>query len=428
MNKQRTFHQEALATWPIFEYKLRVQKRRVRLRRAATWLLALAVVLTLVYYWSGQPVVKKKATVIKNAPKALQKKTNLSTHAAVQFMPFTPLPIPPSINSSRSPRFVNLAALAYKAPITQLDFTQQNTLLPKNTADLWVVFLATGLDADQVVWSSNHQSLSAYLPSNQLLVMQLRGGTNVLPTQIDLSSATGSFRPSDFPIDLFVHYALYDIRPFIQVPPAPRLVSHAVTPPVRMNPKFTSSESYTIYGASPNLRTGVIIPTSSAYGQKYDQSVRSHLVYSSQQMESRRYRLQPTQHAVQTMQPVLLSNKLEPNLFYSADTICILLNNATSLLKLSTDGLFYSQKTLEITGRNMQSVKKKRLLFDATQQELYLLCSTNFHFVLYRLEAQSGQLKEVFQSQSIWPDPDFSIENSTLFYTYHAKSYREELP
>jgi hypothetical protein len=52
------------------------------------------------------------------------------------------------------------------------------------------------------------------------------------------------------------------------------------------------------------------------------------------------------------------------------------------------------------------------------ENELYVLAPTNFHFVFFKVDLQTGEAKQVYQTASVWNGAEFEIRNGQLFYLY----------
>jgi hypothetical protein len=67
-------------------------------------------------------------------------------------------------------------------------------------------------------------------------------------------------------------------------------------------------------------------------------------------------------------------------------------------------------------------------MLDPVNNTLYVLAPTNFHFIIYRVDLNSGVAQQVFQTPSVWKGAEFEISAGQLTYNYKGKLITVSLP
>lgn len=383
---------EALAkdTWPLFERKL----RRVRLQQKVNkWLLwtasGLALVGLLIVLFAKQPAKRikdsKKATSIQ-AP-AIMNKSAFSQEKLTQL----PLFMKPTDPATLSQRYVLEECFVWPS---LKEFKPLARSL-SNSAFIYRADLPMAcaqLNIQPLTWSlqSNGHSLSALIDKQTLMIMNLMYGTDSLaeyPTDFNNESF---YRPAFFPADQFVHIAFYEVGEWIQDPLTVRLNMNRISDNVRIAPWLVSS----------NYR--VLNP--SFYRSPMPQ-YRKNLFVADRQ---------PT--------------AFNPLLFHRADTLIAVTAQAQRITQLSMYGLVCASKEIAYKSKGIHSLKRLEPILDPVNNTLYVLAPTNFHFVIYQVDLNSGVAQQVFQTPSVWKGAEFEISAGQLTYNYKGKLITVSLP
>jgi hypothetical protein len=57
-----------------------------------------------------------------------------------------------------------------------------------------------------------------------------------------------------------------------------------------------------------------------------------------------------------------------------------------------------------------------------------MVAPTNFHFVFFKVNIDTGEAKQVYQTKSVWYGAEFSIVNGELSYLYKGASITVKIP
>jgi hypothetical protein len=57
-----------------------------------------------------------------------------------------------------------------------------------------------------------------------------------------------------------------------------------------------------------------------------------------------------------------------------------------------------------------------------------VLVPTNFHFVIYKVDCNSGIAHQVYQTASVWKGAEFEIIAKELIYNYKGEIITVQLP
>ena len=394
---------EALAkdTWPLFERKLRRVRLQQKVKKWFLWTASgLALVGLLLVLFAKQPVKRKKdakkATSIQ-ALATINKKTfsqEKLTETPLFFKPFD------------QAIFKQHAVLEGYCAWSSLK-ALRSIALSKNNSDLLyradLPLACAQLNIQPLTWSlqSNGHSLSALIDKQTLMIMNLMYGSEVLPEYPDDFNNESFYRPAFFPADQFVHIAFYEVGEWIQDPLTIKLNMNHINDNIRIAPWLVKSNS-------ERNSPGVFF-----YRGVYPSYYRSSI--------QRQYR----RNLFVADRPPTAFN---PLLFHRADTLIAVTAQAQRITKLSMYGLVCGSKEITYKSKGIHSLKRLEPMLDPVNNTLYVLAPTNFHFIIYRVDLNSGVAQQVFQTPSVWKGAEFEISAGQLTYNYKGKLITVSLP
>lgn len=408
---------EALAkdTWPLFERKLHRVRLQQKVKKWFLWTAAgLALVGLLLVLFAKQPAKRKKDAKKASSIQALatmNKKTfsqEKLTETPLFFKPFD------------QAIFKQHAVLeGYCAWSSLHDFKSlarpiNNSMLIYR-ADLPLA--CAQLNIQPLTWSlqSNGHSLSALIDEQTLMIMNLMYGTEALPEYPADFNNESFYRPAFFPADQFVHIAFYEVGEWIQDPLSVKLNLNRISDNVRIAPWLVSSNSvrnsdgtYIMTNAFDRVSPGVFLYR--GLNPSFDRS-----------SIQRQYR----KNLFVADRPPTAFN---PLLFHRADTLIAVTAQAQRITKLSMYGLVCGSKEITYKSKGIHSLKRLEPMLDPVNNTLYVLAPTNFHFVIYRVDLNSGIAQQVFQTPSVWKGAEFEISAGQLTYNYKGKLITVSLP
>jgi hypothetical protein len=91
-------------------------------------------------------------------------------------------------------------------------------------------------------------------------------------------------------------------------------------------------------------------------------------------------------------------------------------------------GVLYDSKEIQFKSKGIHSLKRLEPMLDPVNNTLYVLAPTNFHFVIYQVDLNSGLAQQVFQTPSVWRGAEFEISAGQLTYNYKGKLVTVSLP
>jgi hypothetical protein len=113
--------------------------------------------------------------------------------------------------------------------------------------------------------------------------------------------------------------------------------------------------------------------------------------------------------------------------FLKNDSLIFISEGVNFVVLMQPDGTILSKAEIEITEPYVYYLGEKRAYFDQKTGKTYVCVATLYHFNFYELEPANGQTKFLFQTDEIWNNPDFHIENGELNYTYKNKAYNKKV-
>jgi hypothetical protein len=237
---------------------------------------------------------------------------------------------------------------------------------------------------------SNGHSLSALIDEQTLMIMNLMYGTEPLAEYPADFNNESFYRPAFFPADQFVHIAFYEVGEWIQDPLTVRLNMNRMSDNVRIAPWLVSS-NYRV------LNTSFFRSPMPQY--------RKNLFVADRP---------PT--------------AFNPLLFHRDDTLIAVTAQAQRITQLSMYGLVCGSKEITYKSKGIHSFKRLEPMLDPFNNTLYVLAPTNFHFVIYQVDLNSGVAQQVFQTPSVWKGAEFEISAGQLTYNYKGKLITVSLP
>jgi hypothetical protein len=233
------------------------------------------------------------------------------------------------------------------------------------------------------------------------MIMNLMYGSEVLPEYPADFNNESFYRPAFFPADQFVHIAFYEVGDWIQDPLTVRLNMNHINDNIRIAPWLVKSNS-------ERNSPGVFF-----YRGVYPSYYRSSI--------QRQYR----KNLFVADRPPTAFN---PLLFHRADTLIAVTAQAQRITKLSMYGLVCGSKEITYKSKGIHSLKRLEPMLDPVNNTLYVLAPTNFHFIIYRVDLNSGVAQQVFQTPSVWKGAEFEISAGQLTYNYKGKLITVGLP
>jgi hypothetical protein len=394
---------EALAkdTWPLFERKLRRVRLQQKVKKWFLWTASgLALVGLLLVLFTNEPAQRKKE--IKKAM-AIQAQATINKKALSQEkLTQTPLFFKPADQAIFKQHAVLEGYCAWSSfkDLKPLAQSLYNSALIYQ-ADLPLA--CAQLNIQPLTWSlqSNGHSLSALIDKQTLMIMNLMYGSEVLPEYPADFNNESFYRPAFFPADQFVHISFYEVGEWIQDPLTVRLNMNHINDNIRIAPWLVKSNS-------ERNSPGVFF-----YRGVYPSYYRSSI--------QRQYR----KNLFVADRPPTAFN---PLLFHRADTLIAVTAQAQRITKLSMYGLVYGSKEITYKSKGLHSLKRLEPMLDPVNNTLYVLAPTNFHFIIYRVDLNSGVTQQVFQTPSVWKGAEFEISAGQLTYNYKGKLITVSLP
>jgi hypothetical protein len=407
---------EALAkdTWPLFERKLRRVRLQQKVKKWIFWTASgLALVGLLLVLFAKQPAKRKKdakkATSIQ-APATMNKKT----FSQEKLTP-TPLFFKPADQAifKQHPVLEGYCAWSSLQDLKSLALSKNNSAFLYR-ADLTLA--CAQLHIQPLTWSlqSNGYSLSALIDEQTLVIMNLMYGTEALPEYPADINNESFYRPAFFPADQFVHVAFYEVGDWIQDPLSVKLNLSHISDKTRIAPWLISSNSVKNYDGSDLVFNA------------FDRESPYLFIYRS--LDSKYYRSKILQYHKNLFVADRPPTAFNPLLFHRADTLIAVTAQAQRITKLSMYGLVCGSKEITYKSKGIHSLKRLEPLLDPVDNTLYVLAPTNFHFVIYRVDLNSGVAEQVFQTPSVWKGAEFEISTGQLTYNYKGKLISVSLP
>ena len=117
----------------------------------------------------------------------------------------------------------------------------------------------------------------------------------------------------------------------------------------------------------------------------------------------------------------------EYDYFLKNDSLIFISEGVNFVVLMQPDGTILSKAEIEITEPYVYYLGEKRAYFDQKTGKTYICVATLYHFNFYELEPANGQTTFLFQTEEVWKNPDFQIENGVLNYSNKNKTYSKKI-
>lgn len=406
----------ASATWPLFERKYKRARKLQQLKKYGFWLAALMLVAALYMSMKGvfQKQLKSKSPVIENLIPKKEIETKPEKVAV-----FKSLDRPIKNYLTEQPmlnEFLPVGSFLALLPKKQLGLlqNQRHVQLAGKQADLTLAFAA--LHLTPVSWSlqDNGHSLSALIDSKTLMIMNLMYGSEEMAAYPTDFTTECWYRPAFFPEDQFIHVTFYEVTDWIQDPLSLQIKVNGPEVPWRIDHRYTSSSTFNVARSSNQVFT----PNFGGNAVTIYHSNRLTPILFNQNNKYRKSIFYADR----------LPQAFNPLLFHRADTLMVLSAQGQRLTKLSMYGSVFGSSEITYRNNGLKSLKRLEPLLDPERNELYMVAPTNFHFVFFKVNMDTGFAKQVYQTKSVWYGAEFSIVNGELSYLYKGASITVKIP
>lgn len=117
----------------------------------------------------------------------------------------------------------------------------------------------------------------------------------------------------------------------------------------------------------------------------------------------------------------------EYDYFLKNDSLIFISEGVNFVVLMQPDGTILSKAQIEITEPYVYYLGEKRTYFDQKTGKTYICVATLHHFNFYELEPANGQTKFIFQTDEVWKNPNFQIENGVLNYSNKNKTFSKKV-
>lgn len=414
MKKSTHMQELAAQTWPLFERKWRRMLFWKKWLKMLVFITAsaMAVSLGLLLYPTKPPKIEKSEP--KSAPHIIDDQPARPPQSQRQ------IPLPHSgqyhygfFDSAHtpSPDYLFMRSLQKQTP--QLLWTTTNSGIVKK-ADLQLALAL--LNFEPQIWSlqANGHSLAVLIDSKTLMIMNLMYGSEKLPAYPSDLLEESSYRPAFFPADQYIHLAFYDVTDWIQDPLSAQVLINRPNQQTPLAPWRTSSNPNST--AMANL---FMINT-------FDKENPGLFVYRGLDPKYNRSTQMPYRRVIYVADRP--AEAFNPILFHRNDTLLVVSAQAQKVTQLSENGVIFKAMEITYKSNGIQSVKRREPLIDPVDNTLYVLAPTNFHFVIYKVDCNSGIAQQVYQTASVWKGAEFEIFAQQLIFNYKGQTQRIQLP
>jgi hypothetical protein len=403
-------------SWPGFERKLR---RLAKWKKFKKWL-GLSLVLSALIFGIYQQYLtapkSKKSPIIDQVPTILGYQDD--AHHKNQLNKATPLVVMPlAPEKAQKELYYPLESALLLPPLSLSNLTISQQSIQYLKPDLITAFACLNIAAHCWSIQENGYSLAALLDQKTLLVLNLMHGDEKLDKYPDLSQDECFYRPTFCAPDYFIHLAQYDISEWITTPMQARVIRNRITPPQYLSQRARRSNAVSIPGtAHQYMTTNDRENPGTFYYRNFE---RSKPFGASYPRSSANY--------FQVFYYADRQTKFNALLQHSNDTLVVVSDQATRLTRISMYGVVIDSKEIVFEAKGLKSLKRKEILIDPIRNDCYVVSPTNFHFVFFKINRETGVAHQVYQTKSVWNGAAFEVIDGVLIFDYKSKNHHIEL-
>jgi hypothetical protein len=265
---------------------------------------------------------------------------------------------------------------------------------------------------------------------HELILASLLTGTFSLPNAPDTVKTAGEFRPDGMSGNQYVHYACYDVRQLLFNEAIYRQVLA-----VNVLPRI----AYYMRTAAPGwnnplgvqMRQEVPQPISNAT-RNQDENMRR---IARQAEPGNPYSPYKPGRPFYLRQPMRVNNMAKVGLLIGdnfliksqGEKVLVVSCDAERVSVVKQDGVIEASHSIMIEHPRYFSQKAKYPFYDEASRRLFLIVETNFSYLWFEVNQLTGEARYIFKTETIWNDPNWTIKDGTLSYSFKGKSYQRSL-
>lgn len=403
-------------SWPRFERKLR---RQSVLKKFKKWLglgLVVSALILGIYQYHSSDSRSKKTPITDQIPSILQHldkprlKNQINRATPTLVLPFLTKQV---LKELQYPQ--ESAVFLQPFAVSNLKIIKQQIQYQK--PDLITAFARLNIAAHCWSIQENDHSFAALIGKESLIILNLMYGNDSLPTYPNFMEAESFYRPTFCAPDYFIHLAQYDVSEWITTPIQARVIRNRITPPQNFYRRATRSNTVSIPGtAHQYMTTNDRENPGTFYYRNFDKTKPFGASYPK---SSANY--------FQIFYKADRQTKYNPLLLHYQDTLMVISDQATRLTKISMYGVVIDSKEIIFETKGLKSLKRKELLIDPIRNDCYVVSPTNFHFVFFKINRETGVAHQVYQTKNVWDGAAFEVIDGVLIFDYKSKSNQIEL-
>lgn len=332
----------------------------------------------------------------------------------------------PSINEP----FENLGSLEVPNHEPMIIVQELALIERKNHVNLDTVMMNLGIFFLQTSMSNNGKEFVGVSSGHELVTAHLMEGSLPLPISPDTSSMNGGFRPRGMSGNQYVHYAFYDVRQL--------LFNEAIYRQV-LAVNVLPSVAYYMRTSAPGWNSPVNIHQYQdvlqrrSIAQRYqDQNIRR---ISEQSDLKNQFPSVKSGRPFYLKQQVRVNNMAKVGLLIGdnfliksqGEKVLVVSCDAERVSVVKQDGVIEASHSITIEHPRYFSQKAKYPFYDEASRRLFLIVETNFSYLWFEVNQLTGEARYIFKTETIWNDPNWTIKDGILNYSFKGKSYQRRL-
>lgn len=332
----------------------------------------------------------------------------------------------PSINEP----FENLGSLEVPNHEPIMIIQDLNPREVQNRVNLDTVMMNLGIFYLQTSTSHDGKEFVGVSSGHELVTAHLMEGSLPLPISPDTSSMNGEFRPRGMSGNQYVHFAFYDVRQLLF---NEAIYSQVLAVNVLPSVAYYMRTSAPGWNSPVNIHQYQDVLQRRSIAQRYqDQNIRR---ISEQSDLKNQFPSVKSGRPFYLKQQVRVNNMAKLGLLIGdnfliksqGEKVLVVSCDAERVSVVKQDGVIEASHSITIEHPRYFSQKAKYPFYDEASRRLFLIVETNFSYLWFEVNQLTGEARYIFKTETIWNDPNWTIKDGILNYSFKGKSYQRRL-
>lgn len=300
----------------------------------------------------------------------------------------------------------------------------------ENQLDLDTVMKCLGIFYLQSSLSKDRTKFAGITSGHELVIARSMYGSYSLPTSPDTLSMEGGFRPIGMSDNQYVQFAFYDVKQLLFNEAIYRqIVAINVLPKVAYFMKSNRQGWHNLVNTDMNINVDQRVNPAAQ-----NQFQNMNRIAQQDELKNQMSLLKPgremyVRKGMRVNYKAKIGLLINDNfaIYSQPNKVLIVSCDAERVSLVTENGYIEASHAIDVQKPRFFSQKARYTLYDYETERLYLIIETNFAYIWYEVNQQTGNTRYIFKTETIWNQPNWLIENGMLKFTFKGKKYVQSL-